>query len=109
MKTTGACAFTMLVSKSVPNFENSLRSCSTSLRLSGGRSQSGIVRMAFALVAAARKSSTVFSSAAQRLIVSAKRKTDRYKVFMRKGLVDRNNDDCVEELAGKAKTRPIIP
>ncbi|HEV3147347.1 MAG TPA: MarC family protein, partial [Chthoniobacterales bacterium] len=39
----------------------------------------------------------------------AKRKTDRYKVFMRKGLVNRNNDDCVEELAGKAKTRPDNP
>ena len=37
--TTGAFASTMFLSKSVPNFDKSLRNCSTSFFFSGGRSK----------------------------------------------------------------------
>jgi len=75
---------------------------------SGVCSHSGIVKTAFAFAAAARKSSTDFVSAAERSTSTEQSKIDRHKFFMRKGLIDEDSEDCVEDLSGKAKTRCIM-
>src|SRR5215471_3985593 len=63
---------------------------------SGVCSQLGIVSTAFALAAAARKSSTDFSSPAQRSTTAAQSKIDKHKVFIRKGLIAEDGEHCVE-------------
>src|ERR1700730_14468303 len=72
---------------------------------SGDCSQSGIVRTELALAAAARKSSTDFSAARRSTTrVMARAMDKQSKFFIWKALVDRESEDCVEDLFGKGKT-----